>query len=70
MTLADAIVFLVQKGPGRTEAELAEAIYGKTGYQQQVNQECRLLVGHGKIVRKGNGGPGDPFRYFEPIALA
>lgn len=64
ITLRDAIVFLVQHGPGRTEAELAGAIFGKAGYQQRVNPDCRLLVGRGTIVRRGEGGLQYPYRYF------
>lgn len=64
LTLSDVLLFLVQHGPGRTEAELAEAIYGDKAYQQRVNGDCRLLCGRGLIERRGNGGPGDPYRYF------
>ncbi len=65
-TISEALVFLVEKGPGRTEAELAEAIYGPgpQAYQQHVNQDCRMLADARKIERRGAGGPADPFRYF------
>ncbi len=63
MTVADGLLFLIEKGAHRTEAELARAIYGEAGYQQQVNQELRLLVGRGKVERSGTGGPADPYTY-------
>ena len=64
MTLSDVLLYLVEKGPGRTEAELAIAVYGRD-VQQLVNQDCRLLAQHGKIARRGEGGPGDPYRYYK-----
>ncbi|MGF1619324.1 MAG: MarR family transcriptional regulator [Rhodomicrobiaceae bacterium] len=64
LTIADVLVFLVQKGPGRTEAELAEAIFADRGYQQRVNQDCNLLVNRGLIERRGEGGANDPYRYY------
>ncbi len=67
ITLADVIDFLVAKAPGRTEAQLAEAIFGDAGYQQRVNGDCRLLEAQGRIARRGSGGPNDPFKYY-PVA--
>jgi len=64
LTLADVLLFLIEKGPGRTESELAEAIFGDRAYQQRVNQDCRLLVSRGMIERRGTGGPSDPYKYF------
>ncbi|MCP3463048.1 hypothetical protein [Bradyrhizobium sp. CCGUVB23] len=64
MIQIDVIRFLVGKGPGRTEIELAKAIHGDDAYQQQVNQDVRMLVDAGKIVRRGGGGPNDPYRYY------
>ena len=60
----DVIQYLVENGPGRTEIELARAIHGLRGYQQQVNQDCNMLVNLGKVERRGEGGINDPFRYF------
>jgi hypothetical protein len=63
--LEDVLVFLVKTWPGRTEVELAQAIYGKKkGIQQRVNWHCRMLADAGKVARRGNGGSGDPFRYY------
>jgi hypothetical protein len=62
--LSDVLLFLIEKGPGRTEAQLAEAIYAGKAYQQRVNQDCRLLVDRGRITRRGDGGPSDPYKYY------
>jgi hypothetical protein len=64
LTLVDVLDFLIQRGPDRTEAELASAVFGKDGYQQQVNSDCRTLLRQGKVMRQGSGGLGDPYRYF------
>ncbi len=70
-TISEVLIFLVEKGPGRTEKELSEAIYGSAekGYQQHVNQDCRMLADSGKVERRGQGGFTDPFRYF-PLGQA
>jgi hypothetical protein len=64
LTIMDVLAFLIEKGPGRTEAELAEAIFGSAGYQQRVNQDCAMLDRRGIVDRRGAGGPADPFRYY------
>jgi hypothetical protein len=63
MRLADVLLHLIEKGPGRKERELAQAIYGRDT-QQLVNQDCRILGRAGKIERRGGGGPTDPYRYY------
>ena len=63
-TLLDVLLFLIDKGPGRTEAELAEAVFVDQAYQQRVNQDCRLLVDRGIVERRGDGGPSDPYKYY------
>ena len=70
LTQADVITFLVLKGSGRTERELAQAIHGNNAYQQQVNQDCQMLVLRGKVERRGQGGPADPYRYFPKTSVA
>ncbi|MGY3355098.1 hypothetical protein ACVWZK_001761 [Bradyrhizobium sp. GM0.4] len=64
MIQIDVLQFLIEKGPGRTEIELARAIHGEQAHQQQVNQDLVLLVGRGNADRRGEGGPGDPYRYY------
>jgi predicted transcriptional regulator len=63
MIQVDVLQLLVEKGPGRTEIELARSINGDTAYQQQVNQDLRMLVDRGTVVRQGAGGVNDPYRY-------
>jgi hypothetical protein len=64
MTICDVLTFIIHSGPGRTEAQLSEAVFGKQERQQRVNLDCVLLVARGVVERKGTGGPADPFRYF------
>ena len=64
LTIADVLVFLISKGPGRTEEQLAVAIFGGAGYQQRVNRDCRFLVAQGKVERRGSRVLSDPYRYF------
>ena len=64
MKLADVLTFIIKSGPGRTEAQLAEAIFADKGYQQRVDEDCHVLVNRGVIERRGAGGPADPFRYY------
>ena len=61
LRIYDVLEFLIEKGPGRTEVELAKAIYGPTGYQQQVNEDCRRLEKGNKVERRGDR---PPFRYY------
>lgn len=65
--LIDVLQFLIEKAPGRTESELAQAIYGAAGVQQHVNQDCRMLVRKGLIERHGAGGRADPYTYFPKV---
>lgn len=64
MIKLDVLQYLIEKGPGRTEAELARAICGECATQPMVNQDIALLTGRGVVVRKGDGGPADPYRLF------
>lgn len=67
MTVADDILEEVRRKGGHTEADLAALIFGRSNaYQQRVNSTCRRLVKEGKIIRKGEGGQNDPFRYYLP----
>jgi hypothetical protein len=64
MIKTGALLYLVKQGLGRTELELARAIHGPDGYQQQVNQDLALLVQRRVIERRGAGGAQDPSRYY------
>jgi hypothetical protein len=66
LTIAEVLPFLIEKGPGRTEKQLAEAIYGPgpQAYQQHVNQDCRMLADARKVERRGSGGQSDPFKSY------
>jgi hypothetical protein len=62
--LADRLLALIKKHPGLTERELAISLKGPDGYQQQVNQTLRKLRRQGRVVRRGRGGTGDPYRNY------
>jgi hypothetical protein len=64
-TQSDVLNYLIRKGPGRTELELARAIYGGNAHQQRVNQDCYMMAILGKA-----GGPGDPYRYWPIVGPA
>ncbi|HET7681109.1 MAG TPA: hypothetical protein VFK79_13375 [Xanthobacteraceae bacterium] len=64
MIQIDVLKFLIQKGPGRTASELAEAIHADKAYQQRVNEDCVMLVNAGSVKREGGGGVNDPFKYY------
>ena len=60
----DRLEKLIRDRPGLTATELARALYGDDGYHERVGGACRALVQDGKVERRGNGGPGDPFTYY------
>ena len=62
-TLLDALVVLIEKGPGRTEIALADAI-GNRALEDHVSVECRRLVAQGRVERRGTGSAFDPYRYY------
>jgi len=64
MIQINVLKFLIEKGPGRSEIDLARAIHGDKAYQQQVNQDIRMLVDSGQVDRRGAGGVTDPYRYY------
>ena len=66
-TIGDVLRFLIERGPGRTEAELARAIFGAYGFQQRVNEDCGLLDAAKLVDRRGSGGVGDPYRYYPTV---
>lgn len=59
MLKMDVLQYLIERGPGRTEVELARAIHGDKGYQQQVNKDLALLLGKATVTRRG-----EPWRYY------
>ncbi|MET4296550.1 hypothetical protein ABIB06_007345 [Bradyrhizobium sp. LB8.2] len=64
MIQVNVLRFLIEKGPGRSEIDLARAIHGDKAYQQQVNSDIRMLVDSGQVERRGDGGVNDPYRYY------
>lgn len=54
---------LVSRKPGMTAPDIARALFGASGIQQQVNPSLLGLTREGRIERRGYGGPGDPFTY-------
>jgi hypothetical protein len=56
----------VKEWPGKTQREISIGLYGKTGYQQRVNQDCAMLVATKRIEQRGAGGQADMFRYYPP----
>ena len=55
-TMKEVLLYLIKCGPGRTEAQLAQAIFDSAGYQQRVNGNCLFLINRGLIERRGGGG--------------
>jgi hypothetical protein len=62
-TLLDALVVLIEKGAGRTEIALADAV-GNRSLADQVSAECQRLVDQGRVERRGTGSAFDPYRYY------
>jgi hypothetical protein len=58
-TNAQAIEVIVRHQPGLSQAEIAKALFGKDGYQQQVNQDVNWLERQGYIISEGE----NPKRY-------
>jgi hypothetical protein len=64
----DVLLYLIENGPGRSETELSEAIYGVSGYPQRLQQDLLKLVSAGEIERQGEGSLADPHSYY-PVPL-
>jgi hypothetical protein len=64
----DALLYLVENGPGRSAWELAQAIYGEVGSELRLQQDLVRLVSSGEIERRGIGSITDPHSYY-PIPL-
>jgi hypothetical protein len=64
-TLLDALVVLIEKGPGRTEIALAEAVGNRNrSLEDQVSAECQRLIDQRRVERRGTGSAFDPYRYY------
>jgi hypothetical protein len=62
--LIDDVERIIEEKPGSTATELALTLYGRDGYQEQINPSLRTLCSLGRIQRCGIGGHVDPYRYF------
>jgi hypothetical protein len=49
--LVDVLAFMIEKGPGRTQRELAEAIFGKGAQPSRVRYELGTLAGNRRAPR-------------------
>lgn len=64
MIQRDVLLFMISKGPGRSAPELAMALHNKIGHEPHVNQDCAALESERLVKRTGEGGLGDPYRYW------
>jgi hypothetical protein len=62
--LVEVLTFLIEKGAPRTQRELAEAIFGKGTRPSRLQYELGVVVKRGLAVRRGDGSPTDPYKYF------
>lgn len=68
--MLDRLAKLIHDRPGLTATELARELHGDDGYHERVGGACRVLAQFGKVKRRGNGGPGDPYTYYPPERTA
>jgi hypothetical protein len=66
--LLDDIEKAISERPGLTATQIAHAMYGADGYGEQVRTGCLALLRQGRIERRGQGGPGDPFTHY-PVKM-
>ena len=64
----DVLLYLIENGPGRSELELSQAMYGDAASYPRVQQDLARLVSLGKIERRGIGSLTDPHSY-HPVPL-
>lgn len=57
------ILSVLKGGDERSARSIATSIFGSKAQQSRVNQDCGLLVKQNKLIRSGQGGQNDPFRY-------
>jgi hypothetical protein len=62
--LIDDLEKLIRDRPEMKATELAMALYGPSGYYDRIGGLCRQLFQAYRIERRGNGGAGNPFRYY------
>ncbi len=62
--LIDDIERIIQTTPGLTATQIARERYGINGYGERVRAACQMLHHAGRIERTGQGGPGDPYRFY------
>lgn len=62
--LRQVVLYLIEKGPGRTEDELVEAVYNQPVSKHPVSQQCLVLTDQNLILRLGSGDDDHPYRYF------
>ena len=53
VSLTEVLAFIIEKGPGRTQRELAEAIFGKGAQPSRVRYELGILLRQGTVVHRG-----------------
>lgn len=63
-SLADLLQLLIGYGPGRTDVELAQAVYGSGVEKRSVMLTLQLLEARSMVTREGDGSPEQPYRYF------
>ena len=63
--LKDVLEFLIRNGPGRTEEQLARAIYREGGHEHGYvfSNAVDALVEEGRILKRADGG------YVLPLGL-
>lgn len=64
MMLGDVLVFLIEKGPGRTEADLAQAIFADAAYADRVGDELRALSAMNLVEKRDDDSAEELYRYF------
>jgi hypothetical protein len=60
----DNIEKTIRANPGLKATQIAQVMYGPSGYGEQVRMGCLALLRAGQIERRGRGGSADPFTYY------
>jgi hypothetical protein len=64
MNQVDVLLYLIEKGPGRTEVQLSDALFGGGGEPTRVMQDLRDMAERGWVMQRGRGSEDDPYRYY------